>query len=251
MSSLPVEKISVPSGRSRSEYQIRILQSGFGFMEDHGELFLLRPGTVVLIRPGASPVFELLTESVIQDFHFDAAIAGLMNSNAPVFAERNTLSLPVETVAETRRLADDIRLDLKRQEPGYQLAVLEKILELDRLLYRDSRPVSRMENRIAWTLRFMVENYSRDITLHDLAGLIGVSISDYRRIFRRLLGTAPIDCLLDYRLRQSEKRLIQTNLSLAEIAAETGFNDPNYFSRVFARRHGLPPREWRKSFRKN
>ena len=89
------------------------------------------------------------------------------------------------------------------------------------------------------------------MTLRDLAGLLGMSISYYRRIFGQLLGCSPIDCLLDYRLFQAGKRLAGSADPIAGIAAECGFNDPNYFSRLFTRRKGMTPRQWRQSFRKS
>ena len=78
-----------------------------------------------------------------------------------------------------------------------------------------------------------------------------MSISYYRRMFRQLLGGSPIDCLLDYRLLQAGKRLAESAAPIARVAAECGFNDPNYFSRLFTRRKGMTPRRWRQSFRKN
>ena len=134
---------------------------------------------------------------------------------------------------------------------GREVSELEKQLAAERLIFQKGTDPVKADGKIAQSLFFITENYVRDVTLRDLAGQQGMSISYYRRMFRQLLGGSPIDCLLDYRLLQAGKRLAESAEPIARIAAECGFNDPNYFSRLFTRRKGMTPRRWRQSFRKN
>ncbi|MBQ9338492.1 MAG: helix-turn-helix transcriptional regulator [Lentisphaeria bacterium] len=239
------------AARPAGSYLIRVAESGCGVAVCSGVPALLIPGTAMLLRPGAVPEYGMLTDPVFLDFYFDEEAAVLMRSAAPAFAEGDLRTVPAEILPRIAHLAEEIERESQRRKPGYQLALLEKILSLDRMLFRHGRPPREAEKQVARSLMFMEENYSRDITLHDLAELTGLSVSYYRRIFHSLLGESPIDFLVGLRLRHAEQLLARPGLSIAEVARETGFSDPNYFSRVFSRSRGMPPREWRRSASKN
>ena len=232
-------------------YLIRIVRSGIGFMRQADLFFLLRPGAVLIIRPGEEKTVKMLEEAVFLDFRLTAETAALMRENAPAFKNRDVRIVEAETLEKLEQLARDCQEEVQLHRPGSQLAVLEKQLAAERLIFQNGFDPGKAEEKIARSLCFIAENYIRDVTLNDLAGPLGMSISYYRRIFRQLLGNSPIDCLLDYRLLQAEKRLADSDDPIARVALESGFNDPNYFSRLFTRRKGMSPRQWRQSCRKN
>ena len=232
-------------------YRIRTVQSGFGFLISGKSFYLLRPGTVVLTRPGEKNTFCFLTDASFPGFEFSEETSVLMRKNAPGFAAGRNIRVVTSDIQDRIiRLTEESMTEQEHHSPGFQLAVLEKLLAAERLVYLQGRDPGAAEKKIALSLRFITENYQRDITLKDLAGLTQMSVSYYRKSFRRLLGISPIDCLLDYRLRQAAALLSETSLSIGEIASQTGFNDPNYFSRLFTARQGQPARSWRISCRK-
>ena len=244
------ESLDVSSG---GHYRICMVVSGYGFLTltAGGAPVLLCPGVSLLIRPGDTPHLELLTEAKLLDFRFSAETAALMRSNAPAFAEHNPLLIPSDVLEQAVRLGEEIIGEQSGRNPGYALAVLEKILSVERLVFQQGRELSAPELKIAAALHFLSENYSRDITLEDLAGATGMSVSHFRRSFHRVTNVSPIDFLLDLRLRKAAALLERPGQSVAAAAAATGFNDANYFSRLFTRRRGLTPREWRRRFGKN
>ena len=64
-------------------------------------------------------------------------------------------------------------------------------------------------------------------------------------VFKSVTGRSPIDYLLQVRLGKAAERLLKTEASIAEIAAECGFPDSNYFSRQFRRHYHCSPRDYR------
>ncbi len=250
-----VRRIRMPElssfSRPAGSYLIRIMESGSGTVFCGSESLLLVPGAALLLRSGVVPKYGLLTDPVFLDFYFNEEAAVLMRSNAPAFAAGDLRTVPAAILPEIARIADEIERESQRRKPGYQLAMLEMILSLDRMLFRHGKIPSETEKKIARSLLFMEENHSRDITLRDLSELTGLSVSYYRRMFQALLGVPPIDFLLGLRLHHAEQLLMRKELSIADVARETGFSDPNYFSRVFSRSHGMPPRSWRRSPAKN
>ena len=93
---------------------------------------------------------------------------------------------------------------------------------------------------------YVDENLSRDISLDTAAEFAGVSSFYLSKLFKEEKGETFINFISDKRLEQSRKLLSETNLSIKEITAEVGYNDQNYFSRIFKNKYGLSPKEYRK-----
>ena len=90
-------------------------------------------------------------------------------------------------------------------------------------------------------LRLMESRYADHLTLQDLAAACALSETHFRRLFRQVYGAAPIDYLLDLRLKRADDLLMSGRCTVAEAALETGFRDESYFCRCFRRRTGISP----------
>ena len=81
----------------------------------------------------------------------------------------------------------------------------------------------------------------------DLARAAGLSPSHFTRLFRLWTGLPPGEYLLRKRVEQACKLLGDPTLSIKEVAARSGFDDPYYFSKVFRRVDGLTPTLFREA----
>lgn len=93
---------------------------------------------------------------------------------------------------------------------------------------------------------YVDENLSCDISLETAADFAGVSSFYLSKLFKEEKGETFINFISDKRLEKSRQLLEQTELSIKEITAEVGYNDQNYFSRIFKNKYGLSPKEYRK-----
>ena len=93
---------------------------------------------------------------------------------------------------------------------------------------------------------YVDENLSSDISLETAADFAGVSSFYLSKLFKEEKGETFINFISDKRLEKSRQLLSETNLSIKEITAEVGYNDQNYFSRIFKTKYGLSPKEYRK-----
>ena len=84
------------------------------------------------------------------------------------------------------------------------------------------------------------------LRLEQVAGHAGLSMDHFGRVFRAALRTSPMQYLQAVRVEHSRFLLQHTRLTIAEIAGETGFTDPYYFSRVFRKVTGTSPRAYRR-----
>lgn len=123
------------------------------------------------------------------------------------------------------------------------MLVYEYLLEVRALLLCGN---SREGGLTAPAVRFMDENFSRDITLEELAELCGVSVQHFCRVFRQQFSMRPMEYLALRRVSEAKRLLSSTEHTVTEIAAMTGYSTPTYFGTVFRRYEGVSPSVWRK-----
>ncbi|MFI6484397.1 AraC family transcriptional regulator [Nonomuraea sp. NPDC050663] len=83
------------------------------------------------------------------------------------------------------------------------------------------------------------------IPVTEHARRLGVPLSELRHIVKRLTGSSPKDYLLAIRLNRAKDLLAASDLPVAAVARRAGYDDPAYFTRIFTRRVGMPPSEFR------
>lgn len=119
-------------------------------------------------------------------------------------------------------------------------------------LYLENQPVySRRVNANAdyiygHILSYIAQNYAEKITLADISKACFCSISHVNRIFRSRSDSTINQYITRIRLEEAARLLIQTDLSVQEIAYMTGFSDSNYFSTCFRKQYHLCPRAYKK-----
>lgn len=107
----------------------------------------------------------------------------------------------------------------------------------------------RDTERIRQIMEYVQNHYAEKITLEDLADQIHLCKSESCRLFKRYMNQSMFDYLLDYRIERSLELLRQSGLDVTQISGLVGFANPGYYSRIFKRKMGCTPLEYRKSRR--
>jgi AraC family transcriptional regulator len=102
--------------------------------------------------------------------------------------------------------------------------------------------------RLNRALAFMEEHIEQTISLHDMATAIALSPVHFSRAFKLSTGTTPHQYLLMLRVERA-KRLLSTDLPIAEVALRCGFSHQEHLTRVFGRLVGLTPSAYRRNLR--
>lgn len=102
---------------------------------------------------------------------------------------------------------------------------------------------------VSQAISYMKEHYAEPINLDYLAELCGLSNSYFSRKFKEQTGEKYIDVLTDIRVREAQRMLAETEMSVLEIVEETGYCDEKHFRRVFRKITGMNPQEYRKQIR--
>ena len=101
--------------------------------------------------------------------------------------------------------------------------------------------------RLETVLEFIEKNYSKPIALEDMAKIIHLNPTYFSNNFEKLMGIRPMRYLIRKRIEKAQFLLLFTDKRLTEIAAQVGFEDANYFSRIFKNIIGVSPIQYRKA----
>jgi len=95
------------------------------------------------------------------------------------------------------------------------------------------------------TCHYIQENFSKPITIKDLAHNVALSESYFIKAFKSITNITPIDYLISIRLSYAKRYLAESTLSVIEISDICGFNDASYFSYYFKKKVGMTPSQYR------
>lgn len=98
-------------------------------------------------------------------------------------------------------------------------------------------------------LKFIQENCARSLTVAEIAEVAHLSSRHLHAVFREVLGCTPLGYAADRRLDLAEKLIVETSLTVSEIAERCGFAEPTSLTRSLRRRRGVTPLALRRSAR--
>ena len=101
---------------------------------------------------------------------------------------------------------------------------------------------------LAPVVEFVLENFAEQISAEKLADLVGLSVSQLNRRFRKVFGIAPMQFVLRSRVNAARTILARGSGKLGNIALECGFYDQGQFGRIFKRETGLTPGQYRRRY---
>jgi two-component system response regulator YesN len=114
---------------------------------------------------------------------------------------------------------------------------------MDLIFRENSTPAS--EKVIQSANAYIAENYSRDISLNEIAEYVHLSPSYFSRLYKQVTKGNLVDFINSVRISQAKKLLINSSHDIDFIAFTVGFNTHNYFTTVFRRFEGMTPSEYR------
>ena len=100
-------------------------------------------------------------------------------------------------------------------------------------------------NVILKAIEYINNNFKKDIMLEEVASFVNISSFYFSKIFKEYTGKNYVDYITDLRIEVAKEKLREGIISIKEICYEVGYNDPNYFSRVFKKIEGLSPTEYK------
>jgi AraC family transcriptional regulator, transcriptional activator of pobA len=167
-------------------------------------------------------------------------------------AQRLTVPASDRRAWSERFLALD--LELRERRDGYREAAVAHLtlmlVDLSRLaadVVGDLR--LKDEPLLAEVFAFIEAHYHERISLRDVAAAVNLSPAHLTTTVRRKTGRTVQEWITERRMAQARRLLVESDQTVAEIAAAVGYADPVYFVRSFRRTHGTTPLRWRRAGR--
>jgi two-component system, response regulator YesN len=212
------------------------------------ELFLedIRQGDTASVRRSFSTYFEKLSA-------FACGLPEIMNlrlyellGSAIDAAIKGGADVDVLQSADLRyygRIAD--MKDFSQAETVFS----ETAEELAEIVFRSYH--SKNREVVVRAKNYIMEHFTEPITVDDAANTVGLSRSYFLQLFKESGGITFSDYLTSLRISKAKELLLKTEKSITDIAFEVGFNDSNYFSKVFNDSMRVSPSKFRKSAGEN
>ena len=151
---------------------------------------------------------------------------------------------------EIRSCLDDCDKISAVSGEGYELLLKSSLFRIFHALYMISEKNTRHAQKTTHegmkaVVKYVELHYMEKLTIDDMAHLAGFSSSHFMKYFKATMGQSFIDYLNDYRLMMASRLLLASTEPILMIAQEVGYDNISYFNRIFKRRFGVTPREYR------
>ena len=143
----------------------------------------------------------------------------------------------------------DLMLNIIKDQLGSDIApMISEQFILDRIRNDQDRQHVPLQARVGLFHENLIEaaalmesNIEEPLALDEIAALVGVSRRQIERLFKRYVGEVPTKYYLDMRLRRARTLLLQTAMSIMDIAVACGFQSPPHFSKCYRNLFGHTP----------
>jgi AraC-like DNA-binding protein len=262
------DKGSMPSNHYHNHYEIYYQLSGerYYFIKDRS--YYVKKGDLVLINmfdlhktshAGCSEYERILIN--FNDMYLQDSLDIIRDIDLLQAFRRDfniyRLSLPDQTFVE--KLLGKMLTESDEIRSGSRTYLKISLIELlifisrqpDKPQYQYLEHPSALHRKISDVARYININFRNKLTLKELAGQFGVSPFYLSRTFKNVTGFSLVEYLNITRIREAQKLLVLTELSVTKIADAVGFDSSTHFGRVFKAIHQISPLKYKKINREN
>lgn len=232
---------------------------GFHYIDDEilpvssGDIFVIPVGTSHVYRPSSASYNDAL---VVYNCVFPTDQLAEWCKQIPLpfevdllFARSNQHYYHYhEQRHETKAIFERMWKEFIQHRPGYRALLVTQVIELLVQLYRFENAYQETyipSNRLDPVFGFIGMNYHEPLTLEQMAGIVYMSPNHFHRLFKKTTGQTFIEYLQNVRIEESCTLLMNTSLKVRDIANQVGYHDIQFFYRLFKRKMGITPRDYR------
>ena len=185
--------------------------------------------------------------------------------NQPAFAERFPDLTPTTNLYENHdglitcgggSASTDMMLDIIQKDHGADLATVVADMCIHFRSNGRKSPqksaysvaLSSRNQHLISAMQLMGDNLETPLGMEEIAERVNISRRQIERLFMQYVAVTPVQFYLQLRITRAYSLLSETNLSVAEIAAATGFGDASHLTARFKKRYGKSPRSFRRSW---
>jgi AraC-like DNA-binding protein len=240
----------------------------------HNEEFTMREGDLLVVNPGEMHAHNFDGKSYLEFIctKFDPVILEDPNNyvkNEPFSKDFKKISTvpspPPSFLYRSDELTNtpipaiilNIQKEIDTHEIGYDLSIRSGIQSLYVWLLRRWNKEAHLTasnwhnsayKRLVVVFQYIQENYSEDISTSNMADILAVSVPHFCRSFKKIAGCSFHNYLQSFRVSEAARFLLSTDSNINQIASMVGYEDVNFFIRVFGKHTGMSPMKYRKKW---
>jgi AraC-like DNA-binding protein len=134
-------------------------------------------------------------------------------------------------------ITKDALADITLQELIIRIIQTQSLKKIENEIIDVTSPITA-------SINFIRENIRESINLKQLSGKACMSTTSFYRSFKRELGMSPIEFILNEKIKFAKKLLSNPKINISEVSYATGFEDCNYFIRLFKKYEGITPKQY-------
>ena len=166
-----------------------------------------------------------------------------LHSNNYFFYNNADLAASIQKlikVSLSSSVTKDIIADLTLQE------MLIQIIQLQTLKATQDDTIEDSKSAIMPIVSYIRENLNNDLSLKKLTDFSCMSKTTFHRFFKKELGMSPIEFIMQEKIKMAKALLNEPNIQINQVSYELGFDDSNYFIRLFKKHEGITPKQYQK-----
>ena len=238
-----------PAGRL--DYYLIYLVSGKIKFYIDGDEISLSPGSLLVYPPNKPYKYSCdASGENVQFFwvHFTGSEAQstLAKYKISLFPTIHTISVNNHIDARFKGLFDAFAINDCYRDDDLSAHLSRLLIEIGRVLSVKGTGIGRLHKSV----RYINEHFSEQIRITDLAEMENMCMTTYNLHFKKYVGTPPTKYIIKLRVQLATELLLNSELTIGEIASRCGYNDYNLFTKVFKSEIGSAPTKYRKSFKR-
>lgn len=171
----------------------------------------------------------------------------------PEIIKMRIMELVFKLIKTVNEMGDGLENHFNEFSPYLEeILQVERKKELEKILNNLANKLVGIMNQdnnkreISMALNYINENYNHELSLSEVAQKVDLSLYYFSHLFKEEIGESFVTYLNKLRITKAKKMLKETSLNIAEISYKVGYNDPNYFTRVFKEYEEVTPSKYRK-----
>lgn len=265
--SIPLDFLEVPL-HWHHEMEIIYVKKGTGVVSVNQQDYTVCTGDLIFVSPGQlHAIHQWKHESMeYENIIFHPRILG--NAQNEPWIQQYLVPLSMHQVSLIIHLKPDNpqytavstcidQIDeIRKTFPyGYELFIKGKLLELFFLFHHFqmittaasiSPARQKTLDKMRYILKHIEEHYSEPLSIQKMAQASDFSESHFMKFFKQTFGTSFTTYLNTYRLTMAARMLLSSDDSILNVSVESGFENLSYFNRMFKRKYGMTPKEFRR-----
>lgn len=247
----PSVRTTYPQGRN--DYQLIYIVAGKGDFYFKNGKKVIDKGNMVLYRPGEPQIYTYHAADKVEVYwvHFTGSQVEEFLSHYNLPKNRNVFFIGASPDYQWlyNQMISELQLHRDNYDELLQLLLRHVLLKINRYMQEQEKGIENIFNEIELAIHYFNKNYNKSISIDQYAKEHYISTNRFIQNFKTVARVTPQQYIIHLRISAAKECLVSTDKSIKEIAAEVGYNNALYFSRLFKKIVGLSPSDYRANIR--